>query len=279
MSGEWNPPETFSRSARRAPAACGGLDQRRDARLGARDDELPGAVVVGRPDALDARAELLDLLVAAGRSRRPSRPASRSPPRPSPGRARAPAPSRRRPRAPRQRPARRTRPPSGRSRSRRANPASRTAARHAIDVAVSAGWVISVCDRRSIGPSKQSSADVEADGRRRAVVGLAGGGRGARRTPRPSRPPARPGRETETRPSSRDAPFRAAARPTRSGTSPTSDRHRSRPSARDLPSSGARRSTPPRGTAESRRQRCSRSAPGSRARATGRRRDVSRHCR
>jgi hypothetical protein len=73
-SGLWKAPETLSRIARRAPRAG---DRARwsppgspspapallDRLVFARDDDLPGAVVVGRPDAEDLAAEQLHLLV------------------------------------------------------------------------------------------------------------------------------------------------------------------------------------------------------------------------
>ncbi len=61
MSGEWNGPDTARRTTLRAPAAtsiCLGSVER----LGrARDDRLPGRVVVGDPHAFDVRERRLDL--------------------------------------------------------------------------------------------------------------------------------------------------------------------------------------------------------------------------
>ena len=61
--GEWNAPETLSLTARRAPSILRLLDALVDGEMLARDDDLPGAVVVRGPDSEDLAAETLDHVV------------------------------------------------------------------------------------------------------------------------------------------------------------------------------------------------------------------------
>ena len=62
-SGQWNAPETFSLTVRRAPSLLGAGAALLDGRVLARDDDLARAVVVRGPDAEDPAAEPLDDLV------------------------------------------------------------------------------------------------------------------------------------------------------------------------------------------------------------------------
>ena len=89
VSGLWKPPDDLELD--RAPCAgpLGGGDQRVDAIQRAAHDDLARAVVVRRPDALDAVAEPLDLGVVEADDGRHRARASRLPPLPWRGRARA----------------------------------------------------------------------------------------------------------------------------------------------------------------------------------------------
>ena len=62
-SGEWNAPDTFSLTARRAPSSCASLAALVDGVVLSGDDDLPRAVVVRRPHAENLPAERLDHLV------------------------------------------------------------------------------------------------------------------------------------------------------------------------------------------------------------------------
>ena len=62
-SGEWNAPETFSLTVRRAPSSEAFAQQLVDGVVLAGDDDLAGTVVVRGPHAEDLPAEPLDHLV------------------------------------------------------------------------------------------------------------------------------------------------------------------------------------------------------------------------
>ena len=179
ISGQWNAPATFSRISL-PPGVADRLGHRVDALLAARDDHLARAVVVGRPDVVALRAELLDLVVVELEHGRHAATARRAAAliRPRSFTSRTARRGQRHPPPP----APRTRRRCGRPRRRRAGGLPAVTARNAAsDVAISAGWVISVRDSCSIGPSKLTAPHVEAGSRptpRSNTVGGLGEGLG-----------------------------------------------------------------------------------------------------